>query len=187
MNCSQRKSVNESFTKGQNRPNHEQTRLTGPTEELARGTSDCQRHADTMSCLAMMACLHASVFFFVSGSAPLMAARNSYYAAIGSIRLGSLFLTLPTRTLTGQHVISSDGKGASRALSWHGSTGSSPSHVDHASAPRTTGIRLCNSAHSSLGVVVTMAKLRTHSPAGERQFSQSPANAIRPRSASAIA
>ena len=28
---------------------------------------------------------------------------------IGSIRLGSLFLTLPTRVLTGQHVISSDG------------------------------------------------------------------------------
>jgi hypothetical protein len=29
--------------------------------------------------------------------------------AIGSIRLASLFLTLPTRTLTGQHIISSDG------------------------------------------------------------------------------
>ena len=28
---------------------------------------------------------------------------------IGSIRLGSLFLTLPTRVLTGQQVISSDG------------------------------------------------------------------------------
>jgi len=30
-------------------------------------------------------------------------------AAIGSTRLGSLFLTLPTRELTGQHVIFSDG------------------------------------------------------------------------------
>jgi hypothetical protein len=30
-------------------------------------------------------------------------------AAIGSIRLGSLFLTLPTRGRTGQHVISPDG------------------------------------------------------------------------------
>jgi hypothetical protein len=29
--------------------------------------------------------------------------------AIGSIRLGSLFLTFPTRALTGQHVISSEG------------------------------------------------------------------------------
>jgi NAD(P)-dependent dehydrogenase (short-subunit alcohol dehydrogenase family) len=49
------------------------------------------------------------------------------------------------------------------------------------------GIRLWSSAHSSFGVVVTIAKLRTHSPAGERQFSQSPASAISPRSASAIA
>jgi hypothetical protein len=33
--------------------------------------------------------------------------------------------------------------------------------------------------------VVTMAKLRTHSSAGERQFSHKPASAIRPPSASA--
>jgi hypothetical protein len=33
----------------------------------------------------------------------------SYPAAIGSIRLGSLFLTLPTRGLTGQQVMPSDG------------------------------------------------------------------------------
>jgi len=32
--------------------------------------------------------------------------------------LGSLFLTLPTRTLTGQQVISSHGYGVSMALSW---------------------------------------------------------------------
>ena len=37
--------------------------------------------------------------------------------ATGSIRLASLFLTLPTRALTGQHIISSDGYGASRSLS----------------------------------------------------------------------
>jgi hypothetical protein len=30
-------------------------------------------------------------------------------AEIGSIRLESLFFTLPTRVLTGQHVIASDG------------------------------------------------------------------------------
>jgi hypothetical protein len=35
---------------------------------------------------------------------------NDYSAAArGSIKLGSLFLTLPTRALTGQHVIRSDG------------------------------------------------------------------------------
>ena len=33
-------------------------------------------------------------------------------AATGSIRLGSLFFTLPTRALTGQHVISSGADGA---------------------------------------------------------------------------
>jgi hypothetical protein len=42
-------------------------------------------------------------------------------------------------------------------------------------------------ALSALGVVVMIAKLRTHSPADARQFSQSPARAISPRSASAIA
>ena len=105
---------------------------------------------------------------------------------IGSIRLGSWLLTSPIRRLTGQQVIASDGNGASRALSWRGSDGS-PSQVGHASDPRITGIRLCNSVNSWLGVVVTMAKLRTHSPAGERQFSHTPANAIRRRSASATA
>jgi hypothetical protein len=40
--------------------------------------------------------------------------------ATGSIKLGSLFLTLPTRLLTGQHVIASDGYGARRALSGEG-------------------------------------------------------------------
>jgi hypothetical protein len=42
-------------------------------------------------------------------------------------------------------------------------------------------------AAQGIRLVVTMAKLRTHSPAEERQFSQSPASAINPRSASAMA
>jgi hypothetical protein len=41
--------------------------------------------------------------------------------------------------------------------------------------------------HSSFGAVVTTAKLRTHSSAGERQFSHKAANAIKRRSASATA
>ncbi|HEY2540398.1 MAG TPA: hypothetical protein VGI28_13050 [Stellaceae bacterium] len=51
----------------------------------------------------------------------------------------------------------------------------------------TTGIRLCSSAQSAFGGQVTSAKLRTHSPAAERQFSHNPASAMMPRSASAIA
>jgi hypothetical protein len=43
--------------------------------------------------------------------------------AIGSMRLGSLFLTLPTRMLAGQQIISSEGQGASSALSCGTSTG----------------------------------------------------------------
>ena len=38
-------------------------------------------------------------------------------------------------------------------------------------------MRLCSSAQSSLGSVVTIAKLRTHSPAGDFQFSHKPASA----------
>src|SRR5205807_1852908 len=53
-----------------------------------------------------------------------------------------LFLTLPTRELTGQQVISSEGNGASRAFSSAGSAGSSPSQSDHASGLRTAGIRV---------------------------------------------
>jgi hypothetical protein len=34
---------------------------------------------------------------------------SAYPAAIGLMRLGSLFLTLSTRVLTGQHAISADG------------------------------------------------------------------------------
>jgi hypothetical protein len=99
----------------------------------------------------------------------------------------SLFLTLPIRAPTGQEIIASDGHGTRRALSWRGSAGSSPSQAGHVSGSRTTGIRLCSSAHSSFGVIVMVAKLRTLSPAGERQFSHSPARAMRPRSASALA
>jgi hypothetical protein len=64
-------------------------------------------------------------------------------------------------------------------LSWRGSAGSSPSQTGQVSGPRTTSIRLCNSAHNSFGIVVITAKVRTHSPAGERQFSHNPASAIK--------
>jgi hypothetical protein len=40
------------------------------------------------------------------------------------------------------------------------------------------GMRLCSSAHNSFGCVVTIAKLRMRSPAGDRQFSHNPASAI---------
>jgi hypothetical protein len=40
------------------------------------------------------------------------ARAQSVVAAMGSSRSGSLFLTLPTRGLTGQHVVSFDGQGA---------------------------------------------------------------------------
>ena len=39
----------------------------------------------------------------------LIPERNYATPAIGSTRLGSLFLTLPTRALTGQQIISSEG------------------------------------------------------------------------------
>ena len=57
--------------------------------------------------------------------------------AIGSIKLESLFLTLPTRGLTGQHVIASDGNGARSDLSWRGSAGSSLSQAAPVSGPRS--------------------------------------------------
>jgi len=65
-------------------------------------------------------------------------------------------LTLPTRMITGQQIISSEGQGASSALSWGTSAGCSPSHTGHVSGFKTTGIRLCSSAHNSFGVVVVM-------------------------------
>jgi hypothetical protein len=43
----------------------------------------------------------------------LIRERNYTMPAIGSVRLGSLFLTLPTRALTGQQIISSEGQRAS--------------------------------------------------------------------------
>jgi hypothetical protein len=82
------------------------------------------------------------------------------------MRLGSLFLTLPTRMLTGQQITSSEGQGASSALSWGPSAGCSPGRTGHVSGFKTTGIRLCSSAHYSFGVVVMMVNLRILSPAG---------------------
>ena len=47
-------------------------------------------------------------------------------------------------------------------------------------------MRLWISAHNWFGTVVTIAKLRTRSPAGECQFSHKPASAISPPAFSAI-
>src|SRR6266446_9321018 len=55
------------------------------------------------------------------------------------------------------------------------------------SGARMTGMRSCSSASSWFGEVVTIAKLRTLSPTGERHVSQSPASAINLRSASPTA
>jgi hypothetical protein len=60
-------------------------------------------------------------------------------------------------------------------------------HTGQASGFRITGMRLWISAQSSFGVVVTIAKVRTHSSAGKRQFSHKPASTMMPRSASASA
>ena len=79
----------------------------------------------------------------------------------GSIKLGSLFLTLPTSWLTGHATIPSEGYGTSKDFSCASSAASSPSHVGQVSAASTTGIRLCSWAQSSFGSVVTIAKLRT--------------------------
>ena len=100
---------------------------------------------------------------------------------IGSISDGSLFLTLPTRVLTGQQIISSEGYGASTAFKSRTVAGCSPSHAGHTSGFSTTGIRLWSSAHNSFGVVVMIANEQTHSPAGECQFSHKPASAMMQR------
>jgi hypothetical protein len=50
-----------------------------------------------------------------------------YVAATPSISDGSLFLTLPTRALTGQQTMSSAGEGANSAFRCASSVGSSPS------------------------------------------------------------
>jgi hypothetical protein len=50
---------------------------------------------------------------------------------IGSTRLWSLFLTLPTHGLKGQVTISADGYDARRALSCGAPAGSSPSQAGH--------------------------------------------------------
>jgi hypothetical protein len=60
-----------------------------------------------------------------------------------------VFLTLPTRALTGQQIISSEGQGASSALSSGTSAGCSPSQAGHASGLSTAGMRLWSSAHNS--------------------------------------
>ena len=73
-------------------------------------------------------------------------------------------MTLPTRVLTGEQIMSRKGKSREAPVA-----SSSPSHCGHSSRLSTTGIRLCSYAHNSFGVVVTIVKLRMRSPAGERQ------------------
>src|SRR6266571_7675134 len=102
------------------------------------------------------------------------------------MRLASLFLTLPTRWLTG-HITISPAYGTSIDFSSSASAGASPNHTDHVSGGKMTGIRLWTSAHSSFGVVVMMLKDRTVSLDGDLHVSQSPARAISDRSARAIA
>ena len=58
--------------------------------------------------------------------------RAIYASSLRGDRLDQAF-TLPTRSLTGQHVISSDGYGASMAFSRRSPAGSSPSHAGHVS------------------------------------------------------
>jgi hypothetical protein len=69
-------------------------------------------------------------------------AECRYRSVIGSIKLGSLFLTLPTRGLTGQQIISSEGYGASISLRSCTVPRCSPSHAGQVSGFSTTGIRL---------------------------------------------
>jgi hypothetical protein len=81
--------------------------------------------------------------------------------AIGSVRLGSLFLTLPTRALTRQQIISSRGQGASSALR----------HVRRLfTEPSRPCIGLEHRGHAvvELGAQFVVTKLPIRSPAGER-------------------
>ena len=73
------------------------------------------------------------------------------HAAIGALRLGSLFLTLPTRGLNGQHIIPRENLSASNALTCRGSVGCSRSSTGQLSGARITGVRSFRSAHSALG------------------------------------
>ena len=53
-----------------------------------------------------------------------------------------MFFTLPTRWLTGQQIIPSEGYGTSKDFSCAGSAGSSPSHVGDFHETRDTGFLL---------------------------------------------
>ena len=106
---------------------------------------------------------------------------RSYCAAVitavtGSMRLGSLFLTLPTRALTGQKRLQLRNIRRLFAKPHRPRVGLE----DHWHP-------VCNSAHSPFGTVVMIVKLRTRSPAGERQVSHRPAIPISRRSVNAIA
>ena len=57
---------------------------------------------------------------------PIIYTSACFAASISSIRLGSLFLTLPTRGLTGPQVISSAGQGGAI----HSTTSSARARID---------------------------------------------------------
>ena len=65
-----------------------------------------------------------------------------YVTTIGSISDASLFLTLPTRALIGQQIMSSEGQGASIAFRSSAVAGCSPSQAGHISGLSTAGMRL---------------------------------------------
>src|SRR5919112_140802 len=104
--------------------------------------------------------------------------------SIGSNRLGSSFLGAFTLVETGHAAIGSAAYGRIRSAG----SASPPSQPSYASAGRITGILLWMSPTRLLAVVVTTAKVRTHSPvAGSFQFSQRLANPKGARSFIAMA
>jgi hypothetical protein len=107
--------------------------------------------------------------------------------AIGSMRLGSLFLNIADADdhRPANHLIGRAGGEQRLELGHVGRMFAD--HTGHVSGFKTTGVRLCCSVHNSFGVAVMMVKLRILSPAGERQVPHNPAMPISRRLASAIA
>jgi hypothetical protein len=102
-----------------------------------------------------------------------------YESGSGSIRLGSLFLILPTRALTGQQIMSSEEHGARSAFRCGRPDGSLPSHCGHTSGLEHHGRPVASFAHNSYGVVVTIVKLRMRFAGGRAQ-------GLTPRQAAAV-
>ncbi len=88
-----------------------------------------------------------------------------------------MFLTLPTRAdWPGDHSVGRVGDRQRLEIGLAGRFFAKPYWPP--SGAKKTGIRLCRSAHNPVGVVARIAKLRTRSPAGERQVSYDPASAM---------